>query len=263
VTVARNGQGRRQRFEQSVPAALTWHKVEGAPVRRRPAWLMGGVGLAAIALALGLWVALSPLFYVTDVQVVGAERIPAETILAASGLSRLHILWADAGKAQVQIRAQLPSVEWVRVSCGLPARCTIAVVERPALLTWEANGALFWVDAAGGVFPAAAPLTGRWLVSGPLPTDGQGLVEQEVLVGLAELTQLGIQPGRISYRTGRGLVLDDPAGWRVVLGQGTGMKERLQVYAVVHAHLLAHGIHPLFVDVRFPEAPYYSEENEW
>ena len=84
-----------------------------------------------------------------------------------------------------------------------------------------------------------------------------------MLVGLEELTQLRVEPGRISYRMGRGLVLDDPAGWRVILGQGAGMERRLRVYAAVRSHLLARGVHPRFVDVRFPEAPYYSETNEW
>jgi len=100
-------------------------------------------------------------------------------------------------------------------------------------------------------------------VHGPLPLDAHGRVERAVLEGLADLTQLGIRPGNVSYRPGRGLVLDDPAGWRVVVGQGRGMARRLQVYAIVRQHLLDHSIRPRFVDVRFPDAPYYSVENDW
>jgi hypothetical protein len=47
------------------------------------------------------------------------------------------------------------------------------------------------------------------------------------------------------------------------VGQGTGIRERLQTLEVVAAHLQAQGVTPKFVDVRFPEAPYYSLTNEW
>ncbi len=210
-----------------------------------------------------LWFAFSPRFYVTGATIAGAERIPAETIFAASGLANRHILWADGRAAERRILEALPSVERVQAVCLLPARCIIVVTERAATVAWESDGAYYWVDAAGGAFPAQGPLEGRWLVRGPLPTDARGLVPQDVLIGLEELERLGLPPSPILYRPGRGLVLEDPAGWRVVVGQGTGMERRLQVYLKVRAHLLERGIHPRFVDVRFPDAPYYSVTNEW
>lgn len=261
VTMARKGRRRRQKFQQSVPLVLGTRRVEQAPTRPS-IWLFGGVGLTAL-LGLGLWFALSPRFYVGSAQVAGTSRIAQKAVFQASGLAGLHILWVDEQAAEARIVEQLPSVEAAKVACQLPADCVITVVERAPVLTWEVGGSLFWVDAAGMASPAGHPLEGRWLVSGPLPADDDGLVDQEVLIGLAELTRLGVRPGRIAYRSGRGLVLDDPAGWRVVLGQGSGMERRLQVYATVRAYVLARGVHPQFVDVRFPEAPYYSETNEW
>jgi hypothetical protein len=41
------------------------------------------------------------------------------------------------------------------------------------------------------------------------------------------------------------------------------MGERLRALEIVAAHLEAQQITPEFVDVRFPEAPYYSLTNEW
>jgi cell division septal protein FtsQ len=253
---------RHGRFEQSVPAALG-RRMAARPVALRPGWMLAGLGLAAL-LGVGVWVALSPRFYVTSVYVEGAGRVPEGEVLAASGLAQLHILWVDAREAEDRILEQLPSVESVAVSCRLPANCAITVVERAPLLNWETEGGVFWVDAAGGVSPADQFLEGGWIVSGLLPTDEQGRVAQEVVVGLGELMRLiGDQPGRVFYRQDRGLVLEDPVGWRVVLGQGEEMERRLQVYALVRPHLLARGIQPLFVDVRFAEAPYYSEMKEW
>jgi hypothetical protein len=224
--------------------------------------VLGSVGGIAL-LGLVLWFAFSPQFYVTSAQVVGAQRVPPQAIFAASGLQRLHILWANPRAAERRILENIPSIERARVSCQLPARCVIAVTEREVMAAWEQGGVYYWVDRAGGAFPAAGPLEGEWRVSGPIPTDKRGLVVQDVLVGLEELERLGVRPGPILYRPGRGLVLEDPAGWRVVVGQGTGMARRLQVYMKIRAHLVAKGITPRFVDVRFPDAPYYSVTNDW
>lgn len=232
------------------------------PVSASPAVVLAGVvGFALLGLI--LWFAFSPRFYVASAQIIGAERIPKEMIWEASGLARLHILWADGRAAERRILEALPSVEKVQVVCLLPARCIIAVTERAAVATWESNGIYYEVDSAGGIFRTEEPLEGKWLVSGPLPTDERGLIPQKVLVGLEELERLGIHPTHLLYRPGRGLVLEDPAGWKVIVGEGTGMERRLRVYLKVRAYLLEQGISPRFVDVRFPEAPYYSEVNEW
>jgi hypothetical protein len=41
------------------------------------------------------------------------------------------------------------------------------------------------------------------------------------------------------------------------------MKRRLEALETIAADLEARGIDPKFVDVRFPDAPYYSLTNEW
>ncbi len=237
-------------------------EVEPARKGVRPLWV--AVGLAVVAVVwLALTMALSPRFRVVEPQVRGAGRIAAAEIVRASGLAHRHILEVNERQAEANILEALPSIERAEVECRLPADCTITVNEWGLLLTWDNEGELEWVDAAGGGFPASGPLEGRWLVHGPLALDARGRVDQEVLLGLAELTQLGIRPGSVSYRPGRGLVLEDPAGWRVVVGQGWGMAERLQVYALLREHLLEQSIRPRFVDVRFPDAPYYSLSNDW
>ena len=263
MAVTRSPQGRyRQRFQQSMPAVLTTNRTAAQPLALRPTWVLAGLGLVLL-LGVALWIGLSPRFTVASAVVTGASRVCGEAVVAASGLRQQHILRVDERAAARRILEQVPSVKQVEISCGLPADCVIAVVEREPLLTWDSGEGLLWVDAAGAAFAAPQLLEGRWVVSGPLPVDERGLVDSEVLLGLAELTRLGIRPGPISYRPGRGLVLDDPAGWRIVLGQGTGMEQRLRVYAAVRAYLLAEGIHPRFVDVRFPAAPYYSESSDW
>lgn len=262
MPAARRGSRRqKQNFRQSVPLVIGMRAAE-RPAAARHGVVLGAMGAIALMVFI-LWFAFSPQFYVISAQVVGAQRVPAEAIFAASGLERLHILWANPRAAEGRILGAIPSVERVRVSCRLPARCVITVTEREPVAAWEQGGMYYWVDRVGGALPAPGPLEGKWRVSGPLPTDEKGLVARDVLVGLEELERLGVRPGPILYRPGRGLVLEDPAGWRVVLGQGTGMARRLQIYLKIRAHLVEKGITPKFVDVRFPDAPYYSVTNEW
>ncbi|MBN1179233.1 MAG: FtsQ-type POTRA domain-containing protein [Anaerolineae bacterium] len=254
---------RRHRYETASPVVLGWRPVaEAAAPTVSVGWVLLVLGVAALVGA-GAWFSFSPRFYVLGAQVTGVERLSAGAVYEASGLDRLHILWANAAAAEARIAEQLPSVERVDVTCGLPAVCLIAVTERAPLLTWVVGEQVFWVDAAGGFTPAAEPLAEGWAVYGPLPTAEDGLVEPDVLAALEELGEADLARQPVTYRPGRGLVIIDEQGWRVILGQGTGMDRRLQVYALVRTYLLEQGIRPRFVDVRFPEAPYYSETNEW
>jgi hypothetical protein len=131
-------------------------------------------------------------------------------------------------------------------------------------MMWSDGGQLWGVDANGVVFPAEAAITEAWVVRGPLPKDEDGLLAEPARIALAELWASGVAMSpELSYVPARGFVITDERGWRVIVGQGTGMRERLQTLEVVAAHLQAQGVTPKFVDVRFPEAPYYSLTNEW
>lgn len=261
MTTDKRRKRRQRQFEQSVPLVLG-QRTAVQPLTVRGDLVLAVVGVLAL-LGLTIWFALSPLFHIADAQVIGVSRVAAGDVFAASGLAQRHVILANGRAAEANILAQLPALKEAQVSCFLPADCVISVVEWEPLLTWDTGAGLVWVDGAGSVSNADRVMEGRWLVNGPLPTDERGLVERDVLLGIAELTGLGVGPGMVSYRSGRGLVLQDPAGWRVIVGQGTGMEERLQVYAEIRDHLLANDIRPTFVDVRFPSAPYYSETNEW
>lgn len=232
------------------------------PLHVQPGWLLAGM-VVAVAVGAVVWFSYSPRFYVVDAQIAGAERVPEQLVFEASGLRFLHILWASEDAAEDSLLRALPSLAAAEVTCTLPAYCTIAVTERAPLLTWQDSGQLYWVDAEGWFSPAEQPLAEGWTVSGPLPVAAEGRLGQDVLAALVELEQLGLETRTLGYASGRGLLFEDSAGWRVVLGQGTGMARRMAVYAVVREHLVQRGIFPRFVDVRFPEAPYYSEVGEW
>lgn len=230
-----------------------------------------------VALLVGgttLWLTLDRRFYVYSADVKGAAIVSQEEVFGVSGLVGLHILWAGLDKYESRIVDELPAVKSAKIACGLPAHCKITVVEREPTFAWEEGGQLKWIDREGVIFPARgagsdgsavdAGVQG-WLVRGPLPDeDEDGRLDKRVHVALSELWESEAEiPLELLYVPGRGLMFTDRHGWRIIVGQGTGMAERLQVLEQVTAHLESRGVTPRYVDVRFPEAPYYSVENEW
>ncbi len=238
--------------------------------------LRGVLLLSLVAIAAGvLWLALDDRFYVYKVDVAGVLRVKPDEVLRASRLPGLHILWVRPTEVETRILDALPSIESAQVACGLqlPAECAVTVVERQPRVVWDEDGQLWWIDANGVIFPAPPsfpPIGGEeggrsegWLVQGPLPQDEDGLLDERVRVALSELWAAGVDVSPLLYVPGRGLVFTDERAWRVIVGQGPGMAERLQVLEWLTTDLEARGLTPRFVDVRFADAPYYSLTNDW
>ena len=220
--------------------------------------VIGVVGTGAV------WITLDSRFYVRSAEVIGAVRTLPNEIVQASGLRGLHILWARLQDIEAKVVAALPMIERVSTSCGLPARCTITVTERQPSLMWDDGGQLWWVDSDGVVLPAQGQLSEGWLVRGPVPWDEDGHLDQQVKVALAELWGVGTSVfPELEYVPARGLLLIDERGWRVIVGVGEGMAERLRLLDRMADDLTRRGLTPRFVDVRFPDAPYYSLSSDW
>lgn len=271
TTNSRRQRKAKRRFEAAGALAIGRARGEGRRHSRR--WLrFAPLVLLGLVVAVGVWVLLDDRFYVYRADVIGTVRLSPEEVFWASDLPGLHILWVNTEKIEAQITDALPNVESAEVSCRLPANCTIAIVERQSRIMWDDGGQLWWVDANGVVFPGppSAPSNGGeeagggWIVRGPLPRDEESRLDEPVCVALAELWASGVEIQQVlTYVPTRGLVVTDARGWRVIVGLGSGMDERLAALEAVAAHLQARGLTPRFVDVRFPEAPYYSLTNDW
>jgi hypothetical protein len=266
-----------KRYERAGSVVLNSVKLGQAPIslnkiRWRHRWLWILLALAAVVGALVLWLTVDSRFYVYDAQIDGTRRLSTEQVFDASGLRGLHILWARPAAIESQILESLPSLESVEASCQLPSKCSIAVVERRPRVLWEDSGQRSWIDDQGTVFDAqdaAADVgylgedAGQWSVTGPLPLEEEGHLDPSVRVALEELWQSERDlPGIFQYSPAQGLSFVDENGWRVVVGEGSGMARRLQVLDGLVAHLKAAQVTPRFVDVRFPEAPYYAPRAE-
>jgi len=264
---------KKRHYEQTGSVVLNKIRLGQAPISlRKSRWIRIGLwsalALAIAAGALALWLAQDRRFYVYEAEISGTRQLSPSTLFEASGLEGLHILWARSATVESTLLEAFPSLESVSVSCSLPSDCTIAVVERQPRVLWNDQGELWWIDEEGAVFSAddegansvaANEAAGRWLVKGPLPRGEDGNLDERVRVALKELWASGRDvPTEFTYEADRGLSFTDRHGWLVIVGRGSGMDERLQALARLAAHLESNGVTPAFVDVRFPEAPYYS-----
>lgn len=231
------------------------------------------LGVAILVGGLALWLTLDNRFYIYGARVIGQNgrmrRLSPEEVFEASGLMGLHILWARSARIETRILDRLPALERVEVACRLPANCTIMVTERQPKILWDEGETLWWIDEEGVIFSAApvAPeeLSERQIVRGTLPLSGDegDRLDESVRVALTELWKSGLEiPTELRYTSERGLMFTNERGWLVVVGQGPGMAERLEMLDRLTAYLTSRGVTPRFLDVRFLEAPYYSLTND-
>jgi cell division protein FtsQ len=171
-------------------------------VARRARWVAGWVAvLVSLAAALagavlgGRWVARSPRFDVTSVEVTGQSRMSREAILAAAGIPARVNLFALDPRAVVARLEALPVIRRAEVIRTFPNRLTVIVEERRPFTLVHA-GRLYWVDEEGmelGAEPRAVALQAP-VLSGLGPDDlggeRRGAASERAVLGIALLRLL-------------------------------------------------------------------------
>jgi len=88
-------------------------------------------------------------------------------------------------------------------------------------------------------------------------TTSLAFVPQEVLHGALLLRELRPAIGDLYYRPSGGLSYQDDRGWRVYLGTGTDMNQKLVLYEAIVQRLQEQGIYPVYISVSNKSKPYY------
>ncbi|HLF29169.1 MAG TPA: cell division protein FtsQ/DivIB [Anaerolineae bacterium] len=217
--------------------------------------------LVVLVALLSAWVGFGDTFYVPIPKVIGNALVPAEEIVASSGLTGLHVAWVSSPAIRSALLHRTPALREARVSCALPADCSIAVVEREPLFAWRWGQAQVWVDAAGIVFPAYGRLPDLLTIESSdvqLPQPGRS-VDPKLLTAIVSIAQALPEVRAYRYSAARGLEFTDREGYPVYLGSGSNMADRVLVWRILRDDLAARSLKPAYVDVRFPLAPYYGK----
>ena len=201
----------------------------------------------------------SPNFYVYGAEVEGNAMVTPDEVYAASGLEGMSVFWVNPDDVAAQVEA-LPHVKSAQVKVRLPARVTITVEERTPELVWQTGDARWWIDAEGAVVPPRADLSGALTI---IDTDAQPIspgqrLDPSILAAAHSLHRLLPELPVMYYSHTTGISFTTREGWLVYLGEGQNMDAKLTILVALRKDLLALGISPEFIDVRFVERPFYK-----
>jgi len=253
---------REQRQRQERAARSNRRFVTGALLRRLPVALI----LAGLVSAM-VYGSVDARFFVYEAAVQGAQHLGAAQIYEASGVHEQNIFWLQPAKVAQRI-AQLEGVKNVRVRCGLPARVTIEVEERAPVILWRnlAQGRDWWLDAEGLVLPYHGDVDSPdtvFVVDSSQRTlaVGQRVEPQDLAPSVLKLAQALPGTRVFYYGVERGLNFTqyvEGDEWPVYIGSSDDLQLKIQVMQALNAYLVANGIHPRYVDVRWADHPVYG-----
>ncbi len=219
--------------------------------------------IAAVLLLLMGWATYvifdSPSFYVYEVEVQGNAAVTAEEVYASSGLEGMSVFWVNPVTIATHVSA-LPNVKSAQVDVRLPARVFISVEERLPEIVWQTGSTQWWIDADGTIVPARTDLSDVLTI---VDTDAQPVsageaLDPSVLGAAHSLRRLLPELPVMHYSRGTGISFTTGEGWPVYLGDGFDMDAKLTVLVALRQDLLARGVSPEFIDIRFVERPFYK-----
>ena len=248
-------------------------------------WIsLGMLLLSGLAL---YFIGVDTRYRLTNVPVAGAQMLPANEILHASGLSGLHIFAADPNQVANQIN-QLPGVISATVTLEWPNQASIRIKEDTPVAQWQQNDGLYWVNKNGQLveaiqdipniihiqaeyLPEELPLPGEenkpvvdGEEEGDLPAEimhPTQFVSPEILDGALQLYELYPELQKLYYRPSGGLSFDDPRGWRAYFGTGKDMQQKKVIYETLIENLQTQNISVDYLSVSNKENPFYSAHN--
>ena len=219
--------------------------------------------ISALLLALLGWatyiIFASPNFYVYGIQVQGNTTVTNDEVYAASDLEGLSVFWVNPATVAERVQT-LPNVKAAHVTVRLPAQVTITVEERAPELVWQTGETRWWVDAEGAILSPRAVLSDTLTI---VDVDAQPLspgqtLDLSILEAASSLRRLLPELRVMHYSHATGISFRTVEGWPVYMGDAHNMDAKLTILVALRKELLARGITPEFIDVRFVERPFYE-----
>ena len=256
-------------------------------------WLSLANAAALFVLAIALLT--SPRFRVEQVVVSHPSSSAQAAVTRATQLSQVvgrNIFLVNTGAVAQEVVA-IPSVRRARVIPRLPNLLEIELVEREPIAIWRATNGAFLVDDQGLVMadlrvseqgvavppgsgapdargdpPAASTsdpadrsrllsirdTTGRELALGDLVDQRAVLAARELV---KSLPSFGAAVGEVEYSPA-GLVLITDRRWRVIVGDTTGLNQKLSNFAAIVELAQSEKLNIGVVDLRPKDRPFYQ-----
>ena len=219
---------------------------------------------AAIYLAFTL-----PYFFVPSATVLGNNHITVEEINSILGVTGQNIFTVQPDELQTRLRLNYPELLSAEVKVYLPNHVYVTIVERTPVIIWQRGEGYTWIDQAGVAFRPRgleAGLVPVVAVDDPIPgtiTTGDlfsppPYMQEELVDAILALSPLLPAGTTMTFDSVQGLGWKDSRGWQVYFGTSVqDMPLKARVYQSLVDSLMARSIYPAYINVMYPEAPYY------
>jgi hypothetical protein len=235
-------------------------------------WRYVSIGLVLVLGVLLYFAFTLPYFYIPAATVFGNNRLTREEINYVLDVSGESIFIVQPQELQARLLMAYPELASAEVQVYLPNHVYVTIVERQPVIFWEQKDQGYtWVDASGIAFRPRGLVTGlipivalneppAGIASDPFsPTP---YVQKELVDAILALAPLVPDGAALTFDSAHGLGWDDPRGWQVVFGTSAhDMPMKMRVYQTLVNSLLARGITPEFISVKFADAPFYRAVN--
>lgn len=197
-------------------------------------------------------------YFVFEATVAGHERMPAREIYAISEIEGKSIFFLNRGDISSRVE-QLPGIKSATVTCQLPARVKIEVVEREPEYVWQVGQTTYWLDEEGVVMePRGEGLDSITFLDADRKTPEPGSrVDIRILQAARELQEWLPETKTFQWSETQGLSFQHKDGHPVYLGQLDNLEEKLATLRALTEDLAQRRVRPEFIDLRFSGLPYY------
>ena len=235
----------RRRRRRSIPRA----RLLGIPV------LAGWILILAHLLT-------APTYVVDRAAIRGNTLVDAQYIYDASGIDGQNLFLVNP-HAVANAVEQLPYIKRAQVRTALPAQVAIVVQEYRPRWVWLAGDNRFWIDETGEVLPDNQMLSEALTVieqsSRSLPVGSR--LDPRLVEMLEMINRLLPELRQISYEEGLGFVLPVGPGWPARVGDDPArLPAIVGILNSLVPELTRQGKDIAFIDLRYPERPYYREK---
>jgi len=225
-----------------------------------------------ISLLLGLAIYLAftlPYFFVPGATVLGNNHIAKEEINTILGVTGQSIFTVKPDELESRLRMNYPELLSADVKVYLPNHVYVTVSERTPVIMWQQGEGYTWIDRSGVAFRPRglqAGLVPVIAVDEPIPGIASPddlfspppYMQEELVDAILALSPLLPAGTTMTFDSTNGLGWKDPRGWQTYFGTSAhDMPLKARVYQSLVDSLMLRSIYPEYINVVYPEAPYY------
>jgi len=197
-------------------------------------------------------------FRIRTVDVQGASLIADEELAAAAEVLDKSVFLLDTRAVEQRLADAFGCFEKVRVSARLPDHVTIRVIEKQAVLLWEADGNRWWVGSSGQVLGRASQAGDLPVVHdrSHLPVEIGGTIAGVPWDYIGEVVQALPAVRDFEYTLEDGVIVLVTTGrWPVYLGSDGNAAYKVTVLRELTAALTTQGAQVVYVDLKNERRP--------